>query len=187
MLSRFIVIEGVNGSGKTYLLNILKETLLEKGYSVLTTKQPSQKFKRSDEEVRGEDLLHKILQDRDYHMREVVDKELPNHDFLLCDRYIVSTLVYQRMDGIDISRLWELNSRYRKPYLTVFLNPTPEIIDKHLLKRADLTRFENPNFRELERKYYMEAIQLLRQEGYLILQINNSYQESPQAIVDRLI
>jgi len=187
MLSRFLVVEGVHGAGKTYLTNVLKEELFKRSYSVFTTKQPSERFNRNDEEIKGERLLSKILEDRNYHMMEVVGKNLPNYDFLICDRYIVSTLVYQRIDGIDFSRIWRLNRDYLRPFLTIFLNPSPEKVEKHLMERNSLTRFESQSYRELERRYYVEAIQLLERKGFSIIQINDSYEEPVQTLVDNLI
>jgi dTMP kinase len=61
---------------------------------------------------------------------------------VLCDRYVASTLALQRLDGISIDLLWDMNSEALVPDLSVLLTADVAAIDQRLTERDRVTRFE---------------------------------------------
>ena len=90
----FITIEGIEGSGKTTLINRLSEYFSSRGEDVIVTREPG------GCELGG--LLRSL----------VLSSELGimNGKTVFCDRYADSTIVYQGYGrGMNIGKLWEFN------------------------------------------------------------------------------
>ena len=119
-VGKFIVFEGIDGSGKTTQAKKLYEYLKNKGLKTVLTKEPG-----------GTDIgkeIRKILLSKDYnippiaelllyeadrniHTSTFVKPKLHNGYFVISDRYIYSTLAYQSFGrGIDRNIVDYLNS-----------------------------------------------------------------------------
>src|SRR3990172_2907530 len=104
---RFIAIEGIDGSGKTTLSHGLAEVLEKAGYPCLLTCEPTdgiygRKLRRA---LRGEIILSPertadyFIADRKEHVKEVISEAAIDGKFIICDRYILSTVAYQGAQG----------------------------------------------------------------------------------------
>lgn len=138
----FITLEGGEGSGKTTLLHQLATFLVQRGYEVLTTREPG----GSDlgETIRNW-LLHQdasvsighkaelllFLAARTQHLEEKILPALQAGQVVLCDRFNDSTIAYQggaRGLGIQyVQELCDLVCGSMTPQLTLLLNVSPEI------------------------------------------------------------
>jgi len=137
----FLVIEGLDGSGKTTQAALLAEKLSEK-YTVLLTAEPSRgkigSFIRDSclyEQTRlpteAEALL--FAADRIEHMQTELKPALDAGKLVICDRYALSTVVYQSMQAraagcagrVAYGRLVDLHhaSWFLTPDLTILLRP----------------------------------------------------------------
>lgn len=136
---KFIVIEGLDGSGKTTQTKIIAAKLQEKGIKVVTHAEPTagEYGKKCREILSGvkkctkSELALLFTADRiDHNVNESdgINMHIDKGETVLCDRYYYSTLAYQ---GVDVGMEWlkTLNLEcedIRKPDLCIFLDLTPE-------------------------------------------------------------
>ncbi|MFX4262897.1 dTMP kinase [Pelotomaculum propionicicum] len=136
MRGKFIVFEGIDGSGKTTQLKLLGDRLKERGLPVLHTREPGG--------TRVGETIREILLNPDYselvpraeaflyaaaraqHVAQVIMPSLAAGTIVLCDRFLDSSLAYQGFGrGIDISLLEKINEPATYglvPDLTVILD-----------------------------------------------------------------
>ncbi|MDR1242130.1 MAG: dTMP kinase [Deltaproteobacteria bacterium] len=116
----FITFEGIEGSGKSAMLELCRALLASLGRRTLQTREPG----GSPLGVRLRELLLNVensriipeaelflyLADRAQHVREVIRPALETGLDVLSDRYADSTVVYQGYGrGLDIENLFQLN------------------------------------------------------------------------------
>ncbi len=136
MKGKFIVFEGIDGSGKTTQLKLLGDVLKDRGLPVLHTREPG--GTRVGETIR-EILLNPEYSElaprteaflyaaaRAQHVAQVIKPALAEGTIVLCDRFLDSSLAYQGFGrGIDISLLERINEPATDglvPDLTIVLN-----------------------------------------------------------------
>ncbi len=115
----FITLEGIEGVGKTTLLNRLSEAFRSLKREVLVTREPGgcalgQTLRSllldSRSHLSSEAELFLFLADRAQHVSEVIRPALQKGCVVLCDRYADSTIVYQGYGrGFDVETLHRLN------------------------------------------------------------------------------
>ncbi|MEI8348586.1 MAG: dTMP kinase [Candidatus Omnitrophota bacterium] len=101
----FITIEGLEGSGKSSVINFLQKFLKERKYSVLVLREPGstaigEKIRQLLLDKKNKNLsrhteLLLYLAARTQLIEEKLQKALGICDFVVCDRFFDSTLVYQ--------------------------------------------------------------------------------------------
>lgn len=130
MSGRFIVLEGPDGSGTSTHSKALAERVKQKGISVLHTFEatdgPIGTFIR--EQLRGKDLSGDALQllftaDRAWHVENVLRPALERGETIICDRYLLSTIIYGTAQGLDRSWLESMNDIFIKPDLLLMALP----------------------------------------------------------------
>ncbi len=139
MRGLFITVEGLEGSGKTTLVQALAHWLREQGYSVCVTAEPGSsplgKWLR-DILLQGEERtawaeVFLFLADRAEHVAKVIRPALERGEIVLCDRFTDSTLAYQGFGlGLPVETLRELNriaTNGLMPDLTLLLDVFPEV------------------------------------------------------------
>lgn len=103
----FVALEGLDGSGTTTQSDRLAEVLRGRGHRVLQTHQPSARSlgKLARAMLRGEGpcrdpRVHALLfaADRLDHVAQDIEPALARGEIVLCDRYVVSSWVYQSLD-----------------------------------------------------------------------------------------
>lgn len=157
----FITFEGLDGSGKTTAIDILKKHI-EKHYenhNFVFTREPGGTGIREAEHIRNfvlspefeidpmsEALLY--LVSRKMHITKIINPALMDNKIVICDRFIDSSLAYQGGGrDLGIKKIAELNSivtNSMKPDFTFFLRISPEVAIKRLNKQnKNLDRLEN--------------------------------------------
>jgi len=145
----FITFEGIEGTGKSTQIALLKEYLKSAGRSVRTTCEPG--GSRIGAELRAmllslanRDLcpqaeLFLYLADRAQHVAQVVRPALEAGEIVLCDRFADSTVAYQAYGrGLDAEMLHGLNAMAvdgRWPDLTILLDLDPAVGLKRAVDR----------------------------------------------------
>ncbi len=156
-----IVIEGIDGSGKTTLAKRLYERLKEKGLPVIFTFEPTngpwgRKLRQgfmAAARPSPEDELALFMKDREQHVREVLLPALEQGKIIICDRYYFSTMAYQGARGLDPEEIRKTNETFApKPDLVILMVISPE----EGIKRIKSGRGEDPN--NMERLDYLRKV-----------------------------
>jgi dTMP kinase len=163
-----VTIDGPNGSGKTFLTDALSKKLREAGAAVHSTRQPSPtvmgNLVRSAEiEIRGRALACLVAADRHHQTGTEIAGHLGDGEIVLCDRYIESSLVLQRLDDVESEFIVAINSGIPRPDLRIRLLAAPDVLRERLAARRPDPgrRFEQTGGPERELDLYAEADQLL--------------------------
>lgn len=105
--------------------------------------------------------------DRYDHIAREIQPQLDGGSVVVSDRYVPSSLVFQRIDGLDIDWIWSVNSAAIVPDLTVYLEHDPATIVARLEQRARRSRFETAGTSSLEFQYYKDAREFLARRGWV--------------------
>jgi len=191
----FITFEGPNGAGKSSLLDGVSNQLTHLKFDVFKTKEPTlsplgQFVRAAEEHYQGRILACLVAADRYFHLESEVLPALRASKIVLSDRYIESSLVLQRLDGVDIEFIWSLNSWICTPELSVILRAPVEILEQRLSQRNSFGRFECTKSRAEELSYYLEAADFLSRRGFNILLLDNGttpLDENVKKVVQRIL
>ena len=146
----FIVVEGLDGSGKTTQIDHLRHYLQAQGEACYLTAQPSElptgRFIRRilQQEFTVDDRTLAALYAADriehiYHPQEGILSKLAQGYHVICSRYYFSSLAYQGafVDPEWVAGLNGLAKRTLPADLTVFLDLTPEKSMQRINARAE--------------------------------------------------
>ena len=131
----FVVVEGIDGTGKSTLVANLYKILRRKGIDVLLTFEPTRgtwgrKLRRSftaAKRMSPEEELALFIKDRKEHLRDTVIPALEAGRVVICDRYYFSTAAYQGARGLDPEKILEQNISFALvPDICFFLELPPE-------------------------------------------------------------
>jgi len=161
----FIVIEGLDGSGKTTQTNLLAKKLSE-NHKVLCTAEPSQgkigSFIRNGclyEEKRlpteAEALL--FAADRIEHMQNEIAPSLAEGKTVICDRYIYSSLAYQGSVGLSLDWIKTINARALQSDFTLFIDVSPERVLERLQRKKSV--METLETQQKVREVYLRFVE----------------------------
>lgn len=126
---RFIVLEGIDGSGTTTQAARLVESLRASGHAVVNTREPSdgpigvvlrQALRRRLVGLSDRALALLFAADRLDHLASVVEPALAEGKVVVSDRYVLSSLAYQGM-RMPLGWVETLNAAARPADLTLYL------------------------------------------------------------------
>lgn len=187
---KFIVFEGLDGSGQSTQAELLKNYFIGQGRSVLLTKEPTQwswagKIIKEilDEKVLIEPLkLQKLFcQDRREHLEKEIKPALRSGTMVICDRYFFSTLAFGGL-AVPMEKLMKLNEKFIYPDIIFFLKVRPEECLRRINRRGEGIKF----FEKLEKlskvlKNYQEIIKIF--DDVAVVNGEESVKEIHQKIV----
>ena len=116
----FIVIDGMDGSGKSDMVRVLHDYLSKDNkLRVLTTREPTDgKYGRevrgileneSDPSINSERMLELFIKDREEHLRNAIvpflNKSNGFANVVISDRYYYSTIAFQATQGLNMKML----------------------------------------------------------------------------------
>lgn len=142
----FIVIEGLDGSGKTTQAGILAKKL-SKNYNVMLTAEPSRRkigtfiregclYENKRLPIEAEALL--FAADRIEHMQTELKPALDEGKIVICDRYVYSSLAYQGSAGLSLDWIKTINARALQPDFSVFIDCPPELVLSRLRRKKSV-------------------------------------------------
>ena len=182
---KFIVFEGSHGSGKTTQAHLLNEFLTSQGFNSLYSKEPFlddlksiiEKYSHIQNNTSAHLLLYLHAADRYAHVNFIKEKS-KNGLMNISDRYLFSSLVYQRIQGISIPLIKKLNYFCIIPQITFIFNLPLSERKKRIEKNS---RFRNSIFftdenLSLENQFYDEIYEEYKSEWknvYLISSIED--------------
>lgn len=153
---KFIVIEGLDGSGKSAQVDLLVEYLKSNNKEVVLTREPTTesefgiKIKQALKKeivVEPLELQNLYVQDRREHLKNKVMPALREGKFVVSSRYAFSTFAYGYSDGLDVDLLIKLNEEFLLPDLTIVVDVAPELCVKRIEGRGE----EKELFEQLEK------------------------------------
>lgn len=150
-----IAFEGVDGSGKSAQVELLRQALQKTGFSVSVYRAPGST--QLGEQIRnitkdssiklstGAELLL-MCADRMQLASEKIIPALANGEVVICDRYFYSTIIYQgfgrQIDQNIVSMLAQYSVMDTLPDLTFVMDVSPGEAAKRTTKRGTSDRFE---------------------------------------------
>jgi dTMP kinase len=187
----FIVIEGIDGSGKGTQSKLLYTWLKKRGSPVILTQEPTygeigkiirNGVLKGELDPTTEALL--FAADRKKHTDEISD-ELEKGKVVVCDRYLDSSMAYQGAHGLDRDWLRSINNFSIKPDILIILDISPDEALKRVNTRGERTDyFEKVEFLKKVRSNYLQT------EDGLIIDAGDSIekvQEEIKKIVSRFL
>jgi dTMP kinase len=135
-------------SASTTTAALVSQRLAAAGLQVRATGEPSrtplgEMIRASTDLYRGMALACLVAGDRHHHLATEIRPQRRAGAIVICDRYLPSGLVLQRMDGVGWDTIWQLNAGAETPDLAVILNAAPAVLASRLTRRgAAHSRFE---------------------------------------------
>ncbi|WP_297062474.1 dTMP kinase [Thermococcus sp.] len=154
----FIVLEGIDGAGKSTQAKLLKLWFEEKGYEVVLTKEPTDtpfgKLIRRlvltggrEGIIDGAKISHEaeallFAADRAEHVDKLIKPALESGKVVISDRYFYSSLAYQWARGLDLDWLIDLNRFAIRPDLVLLLDLPVKESMKRIRTRSIKSEFD---------------------------------------------
>jgi dTMP kinase len=197
----FVTLEGGDGSGKTTQAELLEQWLVERGRTVVRTREPGGTdvgievreivlHHRGDIAPRAEALLYAA--DRAHHVATVVRPALERGDVVIQDRYIDSSVAYQGagrvLDPEAVRRLSEWATEGLRPDLTILLDLDADAARGRLDEartRYDRLEAEASEFHDRVRSAYL-SLAASEPERFLVVDAALPVEEIAAAIRARV-
>lgn len=173
----FITLEGIEGCGKTTIINKLKIYLNQNGKDVIVTREPGGSYLGNDlraillnpnNNINPAAELYLFLADRAQHINDIILPAIHDNKIVLCDRYMDSTIAYQGYGrGIEADVITAISQLANLVPDITFLLDLPVHIGLSRIKK----RIDSP----LEDKFDSERTEFheLVREGFLYLAKQN--------------
>jgi dTMP kinase len=168
---------------------LLHQQLTDRGLAVLATKEPSGSrlgylVRQSTDNYSGLVLARLVAADRYHHLEHEIRPALRAGHIVLCDRYMPTSLVLQRIDGVEPSFLWQLNQYADVPALTVILTGDSTQSRTRARQRGTYSRFHRDGG-DTEVTLYRAVVNELAATGWPVM--HHEIADEPAEIVADLI
>lgn len=177
----FIVIEGIDGSGKSTQIELLKRNLENAGHKVKTTFEPTEgpigkmirKVFRHEIPADQHTIAGLFLADRLEHILNEENgllKWLKEGYTVISDRYYLSSYAYH---GVHVDMDWVIECNKKcaellRPDLNIYIDVRPEVSMKRLQKgRAALEMYETLDNLTKVRNAYLSAFEKVDKEEHI--------------------
>ncbi len=155
-MNRFITLEGIEGAGKTTLIQALAQRLRACGQRVCLTREPGGTLlgealrgillDPQHRNMRPEAELLLLFAARAQHLAEVIRPALAAGEWVLCDRYTDASYAYQGggrgLEPAFIDSLTTWIQTATRPQLTLLLDIAPELGLARAARRGAQDRIE---------------------------------------------
>ncbi len=198
---KFIAFEGIDGSGKSTQIALLREKMKAKGIDCYTTMEPT------DSPIGS--LIHQVMTGRvktdnraiaalfvadrlDHLLNDVngIAHKIDEGVTVLTDRYYFSSYAYH---SVDLPMDWvilanEQSSLILKPTVNIFIDISPDLALERIAKnRCQRELFEEKSRLVQVREKYLEAFERLKdEERVLVVDGNRKEQEIADEIWEKL-
>lgn len=183
----FIALEGIDGSGKSTQVNLLKEILEKSGHKVYCTAEPTnspigtiiRNIFTHKMEADHRVIAGLFIADRLDHLLNKTDgilKKLAEGYTVITDRYYFSSYAYQ---GTHMPLEWvieanSLSAELLKPDINIYIDITPELSISRLKKgRTSMELYETMSNLKDVRDKYKEAFNRLKSKENIFITDGN--------------
>jgi len=192
---RYIAIEGIDGSGKTTIANLLYNELSKRYNKIILMKEPydndlSKKIKeiilKEHEKNLDYGYLLTLLFTADRSIKNIDLKKYLNNDYIvISDRSIYSTFSYQILyEGINIEWLKCVSKYIIRPDITFILDVDPKIaIERINLRGKNITSYENIEFLRKVRENFLKLKEIFPDDDIIYI----DGEEKPEEILDKIL
>ncbi|MEA3229659.1 MAG: dTMP kinase [archaeon] len=179
--NKFIVFEGPHGSGKTTQARLLTKYFKSRNCTAIYTREPYSKDikkmvdKFSSDAGSSNLLLYLHAADRLMHTGFIEDK-LVEGAIVICDRYVLSSCVYQQIQGIGLETIERTNAFSIEPDMTYILDVPLSERKRRLYrsKRKRDTLFLKDDSLVSEEKIYKSLLKRYKGKGQNVCLIDAS-------------
>ena len=193
------MIEGLDGSGKSTALKFLKKKI-SPTYKVKASYEPhnpscggdyiravlTKKIKRFSHRTLALAFAANRL---DHNDRVIIPwLEMDGNRIVLCDRYYLSSLVYQSNDDFSFAKVFRLNEKAKKPDVIFFLNVTNETCYARMKSRNQAKELFEENLEESRKKFF-SAIRFLKKknkENIIEIDGNGTVEQTVNAMLEEI-
>lgn len=159
MLKNFVAFEGIDGSGKSSIIEALKQSpLADKiSFSCEPQRKDFGKLVREylvDHKMSNRGIVLAIAADRDNHLTEVKE-DIAKGKLCISDRYLMSSYAYQKLDAVEVNSCFpraEYTFYFDVPVDVALERSKPREVTNQDKGLAEL--FENKKCLEEVKEYY---------------------------------
>ena len=183
-----IVLEGIDGTGKSTQARLLTAALREEGRRVVLSREPTdgafgQRLRASANSGRlsPEEELQLFLQDRRELVETLIEPALQGGEIVILDRYFFSTMAYQGARGFDPQEIRRVNEEFApRPDLLLLLDlPIEVALDRIGIRDGEANEFEQRESLQKCAKIFHSL-----QDGFVrIINANQSIEATQASIV----
>ncbi len=188
----YIVLEGIDGAGKSTQTELLNNWLMEKGYTTKKIVEPTTSDigkvirkellnPESTNDVNQQRLTLLFAADRLTLKEEILDAEKSKELIIISDRSFYSSICYQNNSSVDKNWIYEVNLHTPRPDLIILLDLD---VDEAIIRCDKEEVFENIQFLEKTRKNYLD---LLKTEKNIVVVDANDSLEIVQEKIRKVI
>lgn len=162
----FITVEGIDGAGKSTVIETIQDELEDVNVPTETTREPSPNWTGpvvrqaiEDDETHPMTDLHFFVGDRAYHIKHTIAPALQQGNIVISDRYSDSTRAYQQENIAGFvseprTHIEEMLGQWHlEPDLTLLLDVPAET---GVERASDDDKYEVPEFLKSVRNNYLE-------------------------------
>lgn len=184
----YIVLEGIDGAGKSTQTELLNEWLTGKGYRTKKIVEPTTSDigkvirkellnPESTNDINQQRLTLLFAADRLTLKKEILDAKDSKDIIIISDRSFYSSICYQNNSSVDKDWIYEVNLHTPRPDLTILL----DLDEKEAITRCDREEaFENIQFLEKTRKNYLDLLEI--EDNIVIVDAKDSLNDVQEKI-----
>ena len=198
--AKFVVIEGLEGAGKSTAVSTVLSWLQANGADVVQTREPggtplAEQIRTmvkavQDEKIAPETELLLMYAARSQLLANVIRPALARGQWVLADRHDLSSRAYQgggrQIASEIIDQIRAVVVKDTRPDLTLYLDIDPEIGLKRALARGELDRIEQEklDFFKRTRQKYLEIA--ATDSSIVVIDASKPLEQVQQALTDTL-
>ena len=194
-MKQFFTFEGIDGSGKSTLINQVAKVLKKQGHKIKITFEPTDswlgKYVHHQIKTNADPYVTSFtfIADRIQHSKQIKDWIQEGY-IVLCDRYAESTYAYQSVQleqTMNNSIFWlqDLSkNQILVPDRTFYLRITPEQALSRIQHRDELIPFEKQSFLQ---QVYTNYENLCKGKRFLVLDATKSIEELTMYCVNDIL
>ena len=170
MRGKFITLEGIEGSGKSTNLEVIKNLLDNNNIKYIVTREPGggplgphlrELLLNKDNSISPSVEMLLMMADRKDHVDNLIEPNLTKGTWVISDRYLDSTIAYQgggRQLNLNLITALSEELKLPTPDLTLLFDLSVDLALERAKKRSELDRFEREpkEFHSRIRHSYLE-------------------------------